>query len=46
MKFNIHFTTPPHAIVACILALSIVFVFTSCSDDDAFAAVRMMTAVR
>ena len=34
MKFNIHFTTPPHAIVACILALSIVFAFTSCSDDD------------
>lgn len=34
MKFNIHFTTPPRAIVACILALSIVFAFTSCSDDD------------
>ncbi|WP_443977063.1 leucine-rich repeat protein [Treponema succinifaciens] len=47
MKFNIHFTTPPHAIVACILALSIVFAFISCSDgssggsdDDAFAAVQ------
>ena len=46
MKFNIHFTTP-HAIVACILALSIVFAFTSCSDgssggsdDDAFATVQ------
>lgn len=34
MKFNIHFTTPPHAIVACILALSIVFAFTSCSDGS------------
>lgn len=33
MKFNIHFT-PPHAIVACILALSIVFAFTSCSDGS------------
>lgn len=33
MKFNIHFTTP-HAIVACILALSIVFAFTSCSDGS------------
>lgn len=34
MKFNIHFTTPPHAIVAFILALSIVFAFTSCSDGS------------
>ena len=34
MKFNIHFTTPPRAIVACILALSIVFAFTSCSDGS------------
>lgn len=34
MKFNIHFTTPPHAIIACILALSIVFAFTSCSDGS------------
>lgn len=33
MKFNIHFT-PPHAIVAYILALSIVFAFTSCSDGS------------
>lgn len=33
MKFNIHFTAP-HAIVACILALSIVFAFTSCSDGS------------
>lgn len=34
MKFNIHFTPPPHAIVAYILALSIVFAFTSCSDGS------------
>ena len=34
MKFNIHFTTPPRAVVACILALSIVFAFTSCSDGS------------
>ena len=31
MKFNIHFTTPPHWILACILVLNIAFTFSSCS---------------
>ncbi len=34
MKFNTHFTTPPHWILACILALSITFAFSSCSDGS------------
>ena len=34
MKFNIHFTTPPHWILACFLALSILFTFPSCSDGS------------
>ena len=32
MKFNIHFTTPPRWILACVLALSLALSFTSCSD--------------
>ena len=34
MKINFHFTTPPHWILACILALSILFIFPSCSDGS------------
>ena len=34
MKFNIHFTTPPHWILACILAVSLALSFTSCSDGS------------
>ena len=34
MKFNTHSTTPPHWILACILALSLAFTFPSCSDGS------------
>ena len=34
MKFNTHSTTPPHWILSCILALSIAFSLTSCSDGS------------
>lgn len=34
MKLNVHFTTPPHWILACILALSLAFTFSSCSDGS------------
>ena len=34
MKFNTHFTTPPHWILACILTLSLAFTFTSCSNGS------------
>ena len=34
MKFNTHFTTPPHWVLACILTLSLALSFTSCSDGS------------
>ena len=34
MKFNTHFTTPPHWILACILAVSLALLFTSCSEGS------------
>lgn len=34
MKINFKFITPPHWLVACILALTLAFAFTSCSDGS------------
>ena len=45
MKINFHFTTPPHWILACILALSLAFTFPSCSDGSSGSSDDEQTAL-